>query len=102
MAIGIGAVIVLRGVTRTLSTSIDELSGGAVQIASAAGQVAAFSQSLARGSSEQAAAIEETSASTGEINSMARRNSENSRSAAGLVTQSQQKLEQMNQSLEQI
>jgi len=49
------------------------------------------SQSLAQGSSEQAASIEETSASTEEINSMARRNSENSSSAAGLATQSQQK-----------
>jgi len=55
------------------------------------GVITQSSQSLAQGSSEQAASIEETSASTEEINSMARRNSENSSSAAGLATQSQQK-----------
>ena len=42
------------------------------------GQVSSSSQSLAQGASEQAASLEETSASSEEINSMARRNTENS------------------------
>jgi methyl-accepting chemotaxis protein/methyl-accepting chemotaxis protein-1 (serine sensor receptor) len=52
-------------------------------------------------SSEQAASLQGTSSSSEEINSMARKNSENSSDAAGLVTQSQQKFVQANQSLEQ-
>jgi len=95
------AVMVVRGVNRTLVRAVSELSEGAEQVAAAAGQVSASSQSLAQGSSEQAASLEETSASSEEINSMARKNSENSGSAAGLVASSQRKFIETNQSLEQ-
>jgi methyl-accepting chemotaxis protein len=95
------AVLVIRSVNRSLSRAIAELAKGAEQTASAASQVAAASQSLAQGSSEQAASLEETSASSEEISSMARKNSENSQTAADLVTQSQQKFVQTNQFLEQ-
>jgi methyl-accepting chemotaxis protein/methyl-accepting chemotaxis protein-1 (serine sensor receptor) len=96
------AVYFVRNISRTLTTSIGELSEGADQVAAAASQVSSSSQSLAQGSSEQAASLEETSASSEEINSMARKNSENSRGAAELVTQSQQKFVQTNQSLDQM
>jgi methyl-accepting chemotaxis protein/methyl-accepting chemotaxis protein-1 (serine sensor receptor) len=102
VAIGLVAMFVVRGISRTLVTAIGELSEGAEQVSSAAGQVSSSSQSLAQGSSEQAASLEETSASSEEINSMARKNTENSRSAADLVTQSQQKFTQTNQSLDQM
>jgi methyl-accepting chemotaxis protein len=83
-----------------LNATISELSEGAIQIAAAAGQVASTSQSLAQGSSEQAATIEETSSASSEINSMAQRNTENSRSTAALVTSSQEGFEKANRSLE--
>src|ERR1035437_1905782 len=95
------AVFVVRGINRTLVTAVSELFEGAEQVASAAGQVSSSSQSQAQGSSEQAASLEETSASSEQINAMARKNSENSREAAGLVTGSQQKFVQTNQALEQ-
>jgi methyl-accepting chemotaxis protein/methyl-accepting chemotaxis protein-1 (serine sensor receptor) len=100
----IGAIIlfVVRLVNRSLRQTASELAEGAEQVASAASQVSSSSQSLAQGSSEQAATLEQTSASSEEINSMARKNSENSRGAADLVTQSQQKFVQTNQSLEQM
>jgi methyl-accepting chemotaxis protein len=101
LAIAVVAVFVVRGINRALVTAIGELSEGAAQVASAAGQVSSSSQSLAQGSSEQAASLEETSASSEEISSMARKNSENSRGAADLVTQSQQKFVETNQALEQ-
>jgi methyl-accepting chemotaxis protein/methyl-accepting chemotaxis protein-1 (serine sensor receptor) len=71
-------------------------------VASAASQISSSSQSLAQGSSEQAASLEETSASGEEINSMAHKNMENSSAAAELVTGSQLKFVQTNQSLEQM
>jgi methyl-accepting chemotaxis protein/methyl-accepting chemotaxis protein-1 (serine sensor receptor) len=71
-------------------------------VASAATQISSSSQSLAQGSSEQAASIEETFASSEEINSMARRNNENSRAASDLVSGSQLKSVQTNQSLGQM
>ena len=100
--LGIGVVVIwiVRQITGKLRQAIGELSEGAGQVASAAGQISSSSQSLAQGSSEQAASLEETSASSEEINSMARKNAENSQSAAGLVTQSQQKFAETNHSLE--
>jgi methyl-accepting chemotaxis protein/methyl-accepting chemotaxis protein-1 (serine sensor receptor) len=91
---------VIRSTNRVLMQVTDELSEGAQQTASAASQVSSLSQALAQGSSEQAASLEETSASSEEINSMARKNTENSHQAAGLVSQSQQKFVETNQSLE--
>jgi methyl-accepting chemotaxis protein len=102
MAIVVLAVFVVRSISRTLSIAVDEISLGADQVASAATQISTSSQSLAQGSSEQAASIEETSASSEEINSMARRNTENAQAANDLVSGSQQKFVQTNQSLEQM
>jgi len=93
-------VYVVRQINNSLRNVITELSEGAGQVASAAGQISASSQTLAQGASEQAASLEETSASSEEINSMARKNAENSQEANTLVTQSQRKFEETNQSLE--
>jgi methyl-accepting chemotaxis protein/methyl-accepting chemotaxis protein-1 (serine sensor receptor) len=79
-----------------------QLSSQDEGIARAASQIAAASQELASGASEQASSLEEAAASEEEINSMARKNSENSRSAAELVNQSQQKFDVANRSLDQM
>ena len=93
LSIVVGGVIVL--VVRQINRNFDRWHRNSAtaheQVASAASQVSSSSQSLAQGSSEQAASLEETSASSEEINSMARKNTENSRAAAALVTQSQQR-----------
>ena len=93
-------VVVVRQINASLRNMITDLSDGAGQVASAAGQISSSSQTLAQGASEQAAALEETSASSEEINSMARKNAENSQSANALVTQSQQKFNETNRSLQ--
>jgi methyl-accepting chemotaxis protein/methyl-accepting chemotaxis protein-1 (serine sensor receptor) len=100
LAIGILVVVVLRMINVSLRSAVRELAEGAGQLASAAGQISASSQSMAQGASEQAASLEETSASSEEINSMARKNAENSQAANGLVSQSQQKFSETNQSLQ--
>jgi len=102
LLLAVVVVFIVRQINRGLRQAVMELKEGAEQLASAASQVSSSSQSLAQGSSEQAASLEETSASSEEINSMASKNSENSRGAAGLMTQSQQKFVQTNQSLEQM
>ncbi len=78
LAVGILVVFVLRSVNASLRGAIGELEEGAGQVASAANQISSSSQSLAQGATEQAASLEETSASSEEINSMARKNTENS------------------------
>jgi methyl-accepting chemotaxis protein/methyl-accepting chemotaxis protein-1 (serine sensor receptor) len=97
--LGIAFSFIVRKINVLLRDSVSELAESAVQIASAAGQVSSSSQSLAQGSSEQAATIEETSSASTEINSMAHRNTENSNSAAEMVTRSGHGFERANQSL---
>ena len=98
-----GVVIwVARGIGGRLRRLAGELGENAEQMASTASQVSASSQALAEGASQQAASLEETSASSEEINAIARQNSENSRGAADLVTQSQQKFAATNQSLKEM
>ncbi len=91
--------VMITALNKQVSRAVSELTEGAEQIASAATQVSSSSQSLAQGSSEQAASIEETSASSEEINSMARKNMDNSRSTAALVGQSQEMFAKANRQL---
>ena len=100
LCVGGAVVWVIRGINSTLQSSIVELNDGAEQVATAAGQVSSSSQSLAQGASQQAASLEETSASSEEINSMARKNTDNSRSTAELLARSQDKVNQANRYLE--
>ncbi|HUI57426.1 MAG TPA: methyl-accepting chemotaxis protein, partial [Bryobacteraceae bacterium] len=93
---------IIRGLNQVLRRVASELNETARQVAGAAGQVARSSQVLAQGASEQAASLEETSASSEEINSMAAKNSENSHTAAELVTQSGLKFAETNQRLDQM
>jgi methyl-accepting chemotaxis protein len=99
VAAAIGFVVV-RSIIKGLYELVHEIAHGAEQVSSAATQITSASQSLAEGTSQQAASLEETSASTEEINSMARRNSENSNSAADLVKQSEQRFSDTNRSLQ--
>ena len=99
---GVVLFFAIRQINRVLRSTVAEVTEVSVQIASAAGQVAASSQSLAQGASEQAATIEETSSASVEINSMARRNTENSHSAAEAVARSQEGFEKANNSLSEM
>ena len=102
-ATGIGfSVVLLRALNKALGQVTLEIAESADQVAMAASEVAATSQSLAQGASEQAASLQETSASSEEINSMARKNAENSRAAVGLVTHTQETFGAANRKLDQM
>jgi len=83
----------LKGITRSVADDAE-------QVASAATQISAASESLAHGSSDQAASLEETSASTEEISATARRNRDNTQTAAGLVGQSAERFTETNRALD--
>jgi methyl-accepting chemotaxis protein len=100
--VGTIVVFVVRQINGVLRGSVTELAESAVQIASAASQVSASSQSLAQGASEQTATIEETSSASAEINSMAHRTTENSRTTAELMGRSQEGFARTNQSLSEM
>ena len=63
LGIGIPLVFIVRGVTTPLNRVIRTLDNSSDQVSDASGLVSEASQSLADGATEQAASIEETSAS---------------------------------------
>jgi methyl-accepting chemotaxis protein len=71
-------------------------------VASAAKQVSAASQSLAQGASQQAASLEETSASTEEILSITRKNADHASEVAGLMHQTEQDSAESNRTLDRM
>jgi methyl-accepting chemotaxis protein len=93
---------VVRNINQVLNRTVSELAEGAEQITSASSQVASSSQSLAQGASEQAASLEETAASSQEITSMTRKNAENSKSAASMMSEVDRNIAQGNQTLGQM
>ena len=80
-------VFVVRATQREAARLARHLSETAAGTAAASSQVSTAAQSLAQGATEQAASLEETSASMEEMASMTRQNAENSQSAAGLMTE---------------
>jgi methyl-accepting chemotaxis protein len=98
MAIGGFVVLVLvlagfhlfssRSIVRPLSIAISHLETASIQTTAAAGEISGSSHSLAEGAAEQAAAIEQTSASLEELSSMTKGNAENSHKANELAKHS--------------
>jgi methyl-accepting chemotaxis protein/methyl-accepting chemotaxis protein-1 (serine sensor receptor) len=90
----------MRLATRKLQRTASDLDQASRQLSGAANQVSQSSTLLAQGVSQQAAALEETSSSSTEVNAMAGKHTELSRSAAALVMRSQQRFAEANHSLE--
>jgi methyl-accepting chemotaxis protein/methyl-accepting chemotaxis protein-1 (serine sensor receptor) len=91
LAVSLAGMVYLtvRTVRGTLAEIMTDLHRGAERVRTAATQITGSCQSLAQGASEQAASLEETSASAEEVNSMASKNSANAQSAAQLVARSE-------------
>jgi methyl-accepting chemotaxis protein len=94
-----GVVWIIRGTRAEMVTLTSQLTQAAQGTASAAGQVSTSAQSLSQGATEQAASLEETSASMEEMASMTRQNAENSQSAASLMNEVDAKVQGSNQAL---
>ncbi|MDE3166341.1 MAG: hypothetical protein KGN36_11085 [Acidobacteriota bacterium] len=89
-------------VTRTFRAAIGEMRAGTVQVAEAAEEVNRISQALSQGATEQAASIEETSATSDEIGATAQQNSQSSLDAAGLAGESQSNVDAANRAIEEM
>lgn len=94
-----GEVVLVGRAVRSLQQAVAERCGGAAQVASAARQAASASLSLAQGFSQQAAPLAQTSATSGQINDLSKKNSDSARSAAEVVTSTQTKFQQANPAL---
>lgn len=84
------AIFISRNIEKQLKKVINSIKISAGKIKAETTGLFEISQSLAEGSSKQAAAIEETSATTGELTSMIVHNSENTRYAAHLAQTSKE------------
>jgi len=96
------SLLIVGSATGQLRQLATEMLEGSRQVAAASSQVAAASQSLAQGTSEQAATLEETSSSTTEITSITRKNSENTRTVAGLMEEAARLIGGANHNLEEM
>lgn len=95
IALSLGvALLINRGVNRTLRTAAGALDAGAEQVAAAANQVSTSSQSLAEGASHQAASIEETSATLEEVSSMSKKNAEHATQAKSIARETRSAADQ--------
>lgn len=100
--IAVVVAFVVRRLTKQLRAVADHMFENSAQVSQAATQVASSSQSLAQGASEQASSLEETSAATEEITSVAKMNQEASRSAAEVVTESYHHVQIANSAVAQM
>jgi methyl-accepting chemotaxis protein/methyl-accepting chemotaxis protein-1 (serine sensor receptor) len=96
LLIGGAAIVMVRGIVRTLSTVATELQLSSSEVAAASGHVATTAQSLSQGAISQAASIEETSASMEEMASMTRQNADNSAEAARLMAEAGSAVDRSN------
>ncbi len=95
-------VFIIRDTRREMEELTIRLTHAAAGTASASGQVAISAQSLSQSATEQAASLEETSASMEEMASMTRRNAENSQTAAGLMGEVDVRVKESNQALNEM
>jgi methyl-accepting chemotaxis protein len=102
LSLGVGAFVLvyILKVSNSLSTLTDSLAGNSQQVEGLSAGAHSASQSLAQGSTEQAASLQETSASTEEITAVTRQNVENSQSAAAVMTQVDEHIKDGNRTLE--
>lgn len=101
-AVGLIVLWTVRQVNTALRRLASALTDGAVQVSGAAGQISSSGQLLARGASDQAASLEETSASSEEIASMTRRNAEHSAEAAQLMVATADSVDGANRKMQEM
>ena len=96
------AIWISRSVANALFRGIRALSQSAERVSGASSEIAQSSHSVAKAATEQANSLQEASVASEEVQSMARRNSEKTRSATDLVVRSQSRFQEANQSLDHV
>ena len=85
-----------------INVVINGLNDGSTQVAEAASQMASTNLSIAQGAAEQAATIEETSASCEQLSSMTRQNADNANQADALMETTNNVVGQANNSMAEL
>jgi methyl-accepting chemotaxis protein/methyl-accepting chemotaxis protein-1 (serine sensor receptor) len=99
LAIGFGVYVSISRINKQFRTVIQSVADGSEQMKEAIAQVSAASHTLAHGASEQAASLEETSASGEEVASITRKNADSAQLAARQVDLVDRKVRDANEAL---
>jgi methyl-accepting chemotaxis protein len=102
VALGAAVFFVVRGISKTLAESIEELLDGADQVANAASQVSSASQSLAQGASEQAASLAQLLQQSQEKVAMANRHLEEMVNSMNDINESSGKISKIIKVIDEI
>jgi methyl-accepting chemotaxis protein len=98
-----GSVLwIVRQANVAFQIAAARLAKNADLVSTAAADVSSSSQSLAREAAQQAASLEETSASTEEITSITRKNAEHASQVAGLMVDTEKGIGRVDQSLDRM
>jgi methyl-accepting chemotaxis protein len=97
---GVFSTYMVKRVNRSLTKAASELSQSAEQITNAASQVSRASQALAQGANQQVTSLAETSTSSELINTTSEQNASNTESAARLMTETAQAVEEAGMKME--
>ena len=79
-----------RSVSRSVLVAVTGLNASAEEVSRASGEISVTGQTLAQGASEQAAALEESSASVNELSSQTQSNADNASEADQVMLHTQQ------------
>jgi methyl-accepting chemotaxis protein len=96
---GAGIFLMIGRMSNRLREIVTGLSTSGEQVVSASNEIAATSETLAQGSSEQAASIEQISASMEEMTMMSKRNADNSAEAAAMMAETAKQVDRSNAAL---
>ena len=93
------AFVLRRSIDREIRRVVQQLWQGNQKVDAVAAHIASTSQSLSRGTAEQAASLGQTSASMEQVASVTRRNAEHAHEAASLVTAVDERVAASNEAL---
>lgn len=102
LCIGFGVYVLISRISSKLQTLTQSVTDGSAQVTVSADHIASASQTLAQGASEQAASLEETSASSVEITAMIHQGEENARQAAAEMEAANRRVEDSHAALHEM
>ncbi len=89
VVLGMGvATVILRALSKSMNTIIENLSENFMNVTSASQQIAASSEELSTAATEQSASLEETAASIQEMSTMVQKNSDYAKRASQMALDS--------------